>query len=269
LARRASFIKKERQNNENALFVLDAGSSLAGTLISLQSKGGVIVEAMNAMGYDALTLGRMDFALGLETLKEIEKTADFHLLSANVVEKEGKEPVFAPYTVLERQGIKVGIIGVSESDANVTPKVKEHTHVLDPAETVKQYAAELRDQVDVLIVLSHLGLDADKALAKNVSGIDVIVGGNTRKLMRDPEQVGNTLIVQQGYRGEWMGRLQTTFDGQGNLVDGKVKIITLDDSHADDPAMVEMLEKWKTLYPSPTPRPTNTRVSPTETPSRR
>jgi 5'-nucleotidase len=224
---------------------------------------------MNAMGYDALTLGRMDFALGLETLKEIEETANFHLLSANVMEKEGQEPIFAPYTVLERQGIEVGIIGVSEPDANMTPKVKEQTHVLDPTETVKQYVDELRDQVDVLILLSHLGLDADKTLAKNVSGVDVIIGGNTRKLMRDPEQVGNTLIVQQGYRGEWMGRLQVKFDSEGNLVDGKEKIITLDDSYADDPSMVEMVKKWKTLYPSPTPRPTNTPVSPTATPSKR
>ncbi|MEA3407544.1 MAG: metallophosphatase [Chloroflexota bacterium] len=261
MARRASFIKGERQNNQNPLFVLDAGNSLAGTSLSLQSKGGVIVEAMNAMGYDALALGRMDLALGLETLKEIEKSANFILLSANVVENDGQDPIFTPYVVLERQGIKVGIIGLSEPDANAVARVKDQTRVLNPLETARRYVGALRDQVDVLIILSPLGLDQDKALAENVSGIDIIIGGNTRKLMREPEQVGSTLIVQQGYRGEWMGRLEATFDAQGNLVDGKEEIITLDDSYADDPAMVEMVEKWKTLYPSPTPRPTNTPAS--------
>lgn len=258
MARRASFIEEKRQNDDNPLFVLDAGNSLAGTLISLQSKGGVIVEGMNAMGYDALALGRMEFALGLEALKGIKESADFVLLSANVVEKGSQDSIFDPYVILERQGITVGIIGLSEADVNADSKMKEQIQVLDPVETAKRYVDELSDQVDVLIILSHLGFDEDKVLAGDVPGIDIIVGGNTRKLMREPERVGDTLIVQQGYSGEWIGHLKVDFDAQGNLVDGEIEAVALDDSYTDDADMVEMLEKWKALHPSPTPRPTST-----------
>ncbi len=261
MARRASFIEEERQNNENPLFVLDAGNSLAGTLISLQSKGGVIVEGMNAMGYDALTLGRMEFALGLETLKGIKESADFVLLSANVVEKDSQDLIFEPYVVLERQGIAAGIVGLSEADVKAASEMEEQTQVLDPSETAQRYVDELRDQVDVLIILSHLGLDEDKALAEKVPEIDIIVGGNTKKLMREPERVNDTLIVQQGFSGEWIGHFQVDFDTQGNLVDGEIEAIALDDGYADDADMVEMLEKWKALHPSPTPRPTSTPAS--------
>ncbi len=210
------------------------------------------------MGYDALTLGRMEFSLGLETLKEIEESADFDLLSANVVEKGSQDPIFDPYVILERQGITVGTVGLSEADVNADSKIKEQIQVLDPMETAQRYVDELRDQVDVLIVLSHLGLDEDRALAEKVPGIDIIIGGNTRKLMREPERVGDTLIVQQGYRGEWIGHLKVDFDAQGNLVDGEIEAVALDDSYTDDADMVEILEKWKALHPSPTPRPTST-----------
>ncbi|MFP3896637.1 MAG: bifunctional metallophosphatase/5'-nucleotidase [Anaerolineales bacterium] len=258
MARRASFINETRQNDENPLFVLDAGNSLAGNLISLESKGGVIVEGMNAMGYDALTLGRMEFALGLETLEGIKESADFVLLSANVVEKDSQDLIFEPYTVLKRQGITAGIVGLSEADVKAAGETEEKVQVLDPSETAQRYVDELRDQIDVLIILSHLGFDEDKMLAEKVPGIDIIVGGNTRKLMREPERVGNTLIVQQGYSGEWIGHLKVDFDAQGNLVDGEIDAVALDDSYPDDADMMEILEKWKALHPSPTPRPTNT-----------
>lgn len=209
-----------------------------------------MVEGMNAMNYDALTLGRIEFSLGLETLKDIEEDATFTLLSANVVEKGSQEPIFTPYIALERQGVTVGIVGLSEPDAIATPEIEEPLQVLDASETARRYVDELRDQVDILIILSHLGFDEDKVLAGDVPGIDIIVGGNTRKLMREPERVDDTLIVQQGFRGEWIGHLQVDFDAQGNLVDGEIEAVTLDDGYADDAEMVEILEKWRALHSS-------------------
>ena len=258
MARRATVIKAERGDNKGIVLALDAGSSLSGDWVSLKSQGRVMVEGMNAMGYDAMALGRMDFALGLEALKEREAEADFAFLSANVVGVGDGQPIFEPYTLLERQGARIGVIGLSEPEAIRVPGVTDEVVVLDPLEAARRHVPELRDRVDLLIVLSHVGLEQDIALAQAVPGINVIVGGYTRKLMKQPERVGNTLIVQQGYLGEWLGRLQVTFDGEGVPTEFSETIITLDPRVTDDKDMTDLVQKWKALYPSPTPRPTRT-----------
>ena len=240
------------------MLVLDAGSSLLGDWVSLQSEGRVLVEGMNAMGYDAMALGRMDFSLGLETLKEREAEADFAFLSANVVAVADGQPIFEPYTVLESQEARIGIIGLSEAEAIQVPGVMDEAAVLDPLEAASRYVVELRDQVDLLVVLSHMGLEEDVALAQAIPGINVIVGGHTRKLMQQPDRVGNTLIVQQGYLGEWLGRLQAAFDAKGVPTEFGETIISLDPTVADDEEMADLVQKWKVLYPSPTPRATRT-----------
>jgi len=223
-----------------------------------------MVEAMNAMGYDALTVSQMELALGLETIKQREAEAKFSFLSANLVKPGDNQPFFRPYVVLERQGVHIGIIGLSEPEASQTPGVEDQVTVLDPTETARRYVGELRAKVDMLIVLSHLGVDADKALAQAVPGIDIIVGGNTRQLMRMPEQVGNTLIVQQGYRGEWVGRLQATYDTQGVPSAFTEEMITLTSDFRDDPEVAALVKKWAEQFPTPTSEPT---VAPTEEPA--
>lgn len=266
MARRATAIQTERAENAGIILVLDAGSSLVGQWLSVQSNGQVMVEAMNLMGYDALTLGQMDLSLGLETLRKLQAEAQFPFLSANLVSPSDLKPLFQPYIVLERQGARIGIIGLTEPQAGQVPGISEQVIVLDPVETARRYVGELREQVDLLIVLSHLGLEEDKALAQVVSGIDIIVGGRSRQLMRQPEEVGNTLIVQQGYLGEWMGRLKASFDAEGVPTDYSADIITLGPEYADDPQMVEIVQKWAVLYPSPTPVPQPTE-HPTPTPA--
>jgi 2',3'-cyclic-nucleotide 2'-phosphodiesterase (5'-nucleotidase family) len=256
LARRATAIKTERNTNKGLLLVLDAGRSLMGQWLAQKSEGKVTLEAMNSMGYDAMTLGQSDFILGMDLLKKREAEAKFPFLAANLVNTADNKPVFKAYVILERQGIRVGIIGLTETKGVPGQSLPDKTALLDPVETARRYVGELRSQVDLLIVLSHLGIEDDTALAKAVPGIDVIVGGNTSKLMEAPDRAGNTLIVQQGYRGEWMGRLQANFDAQGVPSQAKEEIITLDDHFADDAEVATLVKKWAVQFPSPTPPPT-------------
>jgi len=267
LARRATAIKQVREGNDGIVLVLDAGGTLVGQWLSLKTDGRVMVEAMNLMGYDALTLGQMDLALGLDVLKERQAEAKFPFLSANVVSVTDKKPFFQPYITLERQGVRIGIIGLSEPQSVQVPGLSDLAMVLNPADAAKQYVAELRDKVDILILLSHLGLEDDKALAQTVPGIDIIVGGKTLQLMRQPEEVGNTLIVQQGYRGEYAGHLKATFDAQGVPNDFSEEIISLTEDYADDEEVAGVVRKWAALYPSPTPPPAPTEP-PTQTPTK-
>jgi 2',3'-cyclic-nucleotide 2'-phosphodiesterase (5'-nucleotidase family) len=256
LARRATLFKQERAENDGLILALDAGSSLIGDWVTLKSEGRAMVEAMNALGYDALTVGRLDMSSGLEAAQERAKEANFPFLSANMVGIDDNELIFQPYTVIDRYGVQIGIIGLSELQASQAPGTTDKVAMLDAREAAEKYVAELRDQVDLLIVLSHLGMEEDKALAAAVPGIDIIIGGNTRKLMNEPDRVGDTLVVQQGYRGEWVGILEASYDADGVLVEARERVITMGPDYVDDPDMQELLNKWREMYPTNTPAPT-------------
>jgi 5'-nucleotidase / UDP-sugar diphosphatase len=146
---------------------------------------------MNALRYDAMTIGVLDCARGLDMLLARSREAKFPMLACNLVSNKDQKPVLAPYTVLERGGMRLGIIGVTEPDTINAPTLREVAQVLDPVATVKQYLAEVRGKSDVVMLLSHLGLEEDKALAQQVPGIDIMVGGKTRKCSRSrSEPVG-------------------------------------------------------------------------------
>ena len=256
LARRATAIKQERARNDGIVLLLDAGNALLGQWVSVKSAGGVMVEAMNAMAYDALALGEYDLAAGLEVVKQREKEASFPFLSANLVTTSDSQPIVRPYVILERDGASFGILGLTEPGTREVLEKLDGATLLDPIEVARQYVSELRGKVDVLIVLSNLGLEEDEALAAAVAGIDIIIGGNSRTLMTEPERVGDTLIVQQGYKGEWLGRLQVTYDADRQPVSFAVEAIALTDSFGDDREMSALVGKWKALFPTPTLRPT-------------
>lgn len=212
-----------------------------------------MVEAMNALRYDAMTIGVLDLSKGLTILLARSREARFPILACNLVSNQDQKPVLAPYTVIERDGMRVGIIGVTELDAVNAPGLREAAQVLDPVATVKQYLAEVRGKSDVVVLLTHLGLEADKALAQQVPGIDIIVGGKTRKLLAQPERAGGAVITQVGYDGEWLGRLNLQLDSY-KVSDARIEVVTLGPDVADDAAMAKLVNSWKERFPEPTPK---------------
>ncbi|MGQ9494296.1 MAG: bifunctional metallophosphatase/5'-nucleotidase [Anaerolineae bacterium] len=252
VARRATAIEYLREQAGNAVLVLDAGNTLFGQRLAIASKGQIIVEAMNAMGYDAMAIGTLDLSQGIEVLKERAQQAHFAVLSCNLLDLNGR-PIFTPYIIVPREGLRCGIVGVSEPEAANLADIAQSAKIVDPVESVQKYLSEIRDQSDVLIVLSHLGLEQDKALAQVIPEIDLIVGGRTRRLLRAPEIVGSTIIVQAGYDGEWLGKLNVTITTDGKAVDPWVDIIPLGPEIADHPELAALVARYNELYPAPTP----------------
>ncbi len=249
LARRASLIQRVREEAEGPVLVLDAGNSLMGRPLALASEGRLLVEAMNEMGYDALAVGPGELAKGVDVLLERAAEAEFAVLSANLVWSETGEPLVEPYTLWERQGLRVAVIGATFREAlsgleGLWPGVE----LLDPVERVAHYVGELRPQADVVIVLSHLGIHEDKALAQAVEGIDIIIGGRSRQLTRAPEMVGSTAITHAGFDGQWLVRLD--IDGYVHALGAPgYGIMNMPPNVPDDPAMVELIEWYERRYP--------------------
>ena len=244
-----------RAEASGPVLLLDAGGTLLGQQLANDTQGRVIVDGMNLMGYDAMGLGLQDFAQGVDLVQARALEARFPFLSANLLSIYGT-PAFKPYVVIEKEGVRFGIIGVSDPTIGQLSTVRGTLVVTDAVTSVQQFVAEARPRSDVVIVLSSLGIEMDRNLARRVPGIDVILSGKTRWVMMEPEWVGDTAIAAAGYDGEWLGRLDAIATAEG-LEQAAVQIYDLVPEIADDPEMNELLgaARRAAYMPTPTAKP--------------
>ncbi len=191
------------KTNKNVL-LLDAGDTLHGQPLATLSQGENVVKIINLMGMDAFTPGNHDFNYGFARLQELEKMMNYPIISANVMDKSGKE-VFKPYIIKEMDGLKVGIFGLStpETAYKTNPKNVETLDFGDTVEAAKKAVAALQNEkVDVIIALTHLGLDqgddTSEEVVKAVDGIDVLIDGHSHTTLEEGRMVNETLIASTG-----------------------------------------------------------------------
>ena len=196
----AAYVKDLKKTQENVL-LLDAGDMTQGTAISTIYSGKPIFHVMNAVGYDYAVLGNHEFDNGLDSIRDYRDIADFELLSANIY-ADGSLVADSPAALIDVDGVKVGIIGITTPDY-----LCEGLDVLTSEEVVAKYAPKLEAKADLIIALTHLGFKRDKKLAAATSQIDVIVGGHSHTKLDEPIKINNTLIVQAGCWGWYLGRL--------------------------------------------------------------
>jgi 2',3'-cyclic-nucleotide 2'-phosphodiesterase (5'-nucleotidase family) len=254
LARRATKVRQEWEDASN-LLLLDAGNTLYGNKVPASTtQGKVIVEAMNLLGYDAMTLGAEDLYLGSGALRQRISEAEFPVLSANVVLSETGELLAQPYVIKEVGGRCIAIIGLTSGgvvtgDRFIEIEVGGETVIFqDPAAALDKYLAEVRGQADAVIVLSHLGLEWDQKLADSFEGIALIVGGYPGSIMDAPWRSAKTrtLVVQAGRRGENLGILSMEIDGSGKASSFEGRTVSLTEDFPDDPEMRALLDRYET-----------------------
>ena len=212
--RREAAIREVRAENPYSL-LLDAGDFSQGTPYFNFFKGYVEVRLMNAMGYDAATLGNHEFDNGCSALAARLKTADFPVVCANYQFANKKlAKVVKPYVIIERGGHRIGIFGLGVNlDGYVAPQIAREVTYLDPVETARKMVAELKAQnCDLIVCLSHVGVDTtvkdnDFETARQVPEIDVIIGGHSHEELNPPKVVGNSRICQMTNRGKCFGVL--------------------------------------------------------------
>lgn len=216
---RALLIESLRDSigKENIL-LLDCGDFSQGSLYYNCFKGDVEVEIMNAMGYDACTIGNHELDYGVENLARIAKLAKFEMLCANYTfDGTACEGLIKPYTVIERGGKRIGLFGLSPDPKGLVSK-DNYTGItfISPVEAAKQCVEALKEQgCDAIICLSHLGWQIrneynDERLVAETSGIDVIIGGHSHNYFEEPliykNSEGKDVIMQQmGKNGRFIG----------------------------------------------------------------
>jgi 5'-nucleotidase/UDP-sugar diphosphatase len=201
--------------------LLAAGDMIQGNQWANFFQGASVLRVMNTLGFDALVVGNHEFDFGLEVLKQRIGEAAFPVLGANV---EGL-PQVRPYVLKEIEGRKVLIIGVVTEDTPVMthPRNVAGLAFLPPGATIQRILDAYSPKADLVIVLSHLGLPADRKLAQQVKGIHLIVGGHTHTRIDQPMKVNGTWIVQAWEHGKVLGCLDLIISKGGiRLPEGRL-----------------------------------------------
>lgn len=253
VARLAAVVNQIQGSADNFL-LLDAGDRFTGTLFHQQYRGEDSVRIMNAIGYDAMTLGNHEFDDGDEVLARFIQGLDFPVVSANItVAADGVlAGLFTPSTVLDVNGQQVGVIGLTTADTAFIASPGAGTEFSAAyAEVVNAAAAELAAQgVNRIILLSHIGLGEDILLAPQLTGVDVIIGGHSHTLLSNiytagvdsyPVEAvgadGNPIAIVQAGGGSsvYAGVLEVEFDAEGVLSDWGGDVILLSRYITPDP----------------------------------
>lgn len=186
----------------------------------------------------AIAPGERDFALGLDELRKLGSRSGATIVACNLTNDKG-EPLFAPSVMIERAGKKVGIVGVASGESlNAVPGVK----VLPPLPSIKEAVADLKKQgAEMLVLLSHSGLEADRGLAAE-AGVDFIVSAHTYEILSAPLFVGQTGIVQAHYEGQQVGVLEWD-PASKKMV--RHELIDLDTSYRSDNAATKLMDSYR------------------------
>ena len=210
---------------EDHVLYLDGGDIMTGTpLMEFEvrgARGGAMLDFMETAGMDAWVLGNHEFDIGFEHITSVVNASKIPVLSANLDAKDGNgEPAIMglqDHTIFERNGMKVGVFGLTtDSLARLTASgAAGAMSVRDVVEVAREQVAALESKVDLVVALTHIGLDKDKQIAESVPGIDLIVGGHSHTALTEPVKVAGTWIVQAGCYARQLGVTEMTIvDGQ-------------------------------------------------------
>ncbi len=235
LDRIATLVRREREADPDAL-LLDNGDTIQGNSAAFLFKGRHIIECMNALGYDAMTVGNHEFNFGPQVIERMRSASRFPWLSANVVRAgpAGREPVFEPFVVLERKGVRVGILGLTVSDVPnwEQPRYIEGLEFVHILESAREWVPRVRPLCDVLVLLAHTGAErgeterypsaaaAGADIARECPGIDVIICGH-RHVPVESLEAGGALLTAAGKWGSHFGKVTLEVEKSG----GKARVL--------------------------------------------
>jgi 2',3'-cyclic-nucleotide 2'-phosphodiesterase (5'-nucleotidase family) len=285
-AARAALLARERAGAPT--LTLDAGDVFQGTPYYNYFHGVPDYRVMSYMRYDAVALGNHDLDSGPASWLLAMRQSSFPVLSANVfvaAESAWAAPLpeapaalragarwiggdavpngarlkqlCEPYLVRELGGRRIALLGLTTGELTriVSRRRNVGVAVSDPVAVAAALTPELRRQADVVIVLSHLGVDDDRRLAARVPGIDLIVGGHSHTLLRSPLMVLNpanankyhgTAIVQAGSNGEWLGRTTLHFEGRA-LTGVTGRVLPVRPDAGEDAEVEKVLQPYRDL----------------------
>ncbi|NGU66402.1 LPXTG cell wall anchor domain-containing protein [Clostridium perfringens] len=223
-------IKRVKEENPNTV-VVTGGDIYQGSAMSNLLKGKPVTAMLKEMGLEFSAVGNHEFDWGYDHIPDWAKAGEFDFLASNIYEKETGEPVewAKPYGVVEREGKKVGFIGLAtpETAYKTKPDNVAHLEFKDPVEATKTWVnyLENEEKVDAVVVLSHLGSEQNRETGEitgeivevaEVPGVDAIISAHSHQ--RVEGKVNGVPVIQAYKNGRNLGYVNLKFDDKNELV---------------------------------------------------
>ncbi|NET55523.1 MAG: bifunctional metallophosphatase/5'-nucleotidase [Symploca sp. SIO2E6] len=246
----SGYINQVRQQEKNVLFVI-SGDMLQGSMIDTEYQGISTIEIMNYLAPDVVTLGNHELDYGLPHLLFLEKMANFPIVNANLYIKKYQRRLMNPYLILNVDGFDIMFIGiVTEEVLKSLKKDKSIGTFIDLADATSEIGkicnAYKNDDIDLTVILTHIGFEEDKKLAAMLDpewGVDLIIGGHSHTFLEQPAEVNNILISQAGVGTNQIGRFDIVVDDDTNsIVEWEWQLLPVDNNLATpDPEIAKLI----------------------------
>jgi 5'-nucleotidase len=254
VARLSGYLNKVRAEEKNVIFVI-AGDMVQGSMIDAESRGISTMEIMNYLAPDVASIGNHELDYGLPHLLFLEKMATFPIVSANLYVKKYNKRLMNPYAIVHIDGLDVMFIGIVNEEALRTLKRDRSIGALIEmqdavAEVGKICNAYKDDDIDLTVLLTHIGFEGDKKLASMLDpawGVDLIIGGHSHTFLEQPEVVNNVLIAQAGVGTDQIGRFDLVVDDDTNsITEWRWQLLPIDATLAEpDPALETLVASFQ------------------------
>ena len=250
-ARLSTLVEQVRaESKAERVFLIHAGDEFSrGDELTTRSKGAANIAIMNHLKFSLWTPGNGEFYDGVPALQDRFRQAHFPSLTANVEVTATGKILGQPYVIEEAGPVKVAFFGLCFIHTQLLPP--NELKVDTPAATAKNLVPELRKQADLVIAVTHIGVDEDRKLAAEVEGLDVIIGGHSHTVLKEGERIKNpagreVLLCQAGEYLNFVGQVDLKLArqaGKWQMVESAARLIPLDDKLKLDAAVTGLIAR--------------------------
>jgi 2',3'-cyclic-nucleotide 2'-phosphodiesterase (5'-nucleotidase family) len=243
-ARIATIVKQIRAESQGDFLFCDSGDTLHGTYPAVDTQGKAMIPILNALEIDAMS-AHWEFAFDPTTFKQRVAELNYPMLAINIYDISTKELIYPPYFIKEVGGVKIGMIGIASNiiDKTMPPSFSEGIYFTLGKDELPPIIDLLRmkEKVDLIVLISHLGFAQDMKLLSEVQGVDVCLSGHTHNRLYKPVFSGRTIVIQSGCHGSFLGRLDLEIL-DGHIVDYQHRLIEVEATTQPDPILAELVK---------------------------
>jgi 2',3'-cyclic-nucleotide 2'-phosphodiesterase (5'-nucleotidase family) len=251
----ARHLAAERRTAAAACLLVDGGDFMTGDPVTAIASDGVVgvamAELMNLSGYDVGVIGNHEFDAGRANIARLAESFGYPLLAADLADTLGRPAFRAQPVILERGGLRIAVLGVSCAELRdlCPPSRISALELRDQAAVVQAQLADLVPRTDLQVLISHDGIEGDRALARGLAaaGLDVIVGAHSHTRLEEPQVVEGVVIVQAGSNLKNLGRLDLTL-ANGSVTTYRGGLVELTAAGGDDavpPALAAAVDRYR------------------------
>jgi 2',3'-cyclic-nucleotide 2'-phosphodiesterase (5'-nucleotidase family) len=257
-ARLKRAIERERANCQGACFLLDGGDEFQGSGPAVWSEGEAVLAPLNAFGIDVFVPGNWDPAYGPERFKETMSRLNCPVICYNFHDGATGKRLFEPSVIIERQGVKIAFIGITDIGASKRqPPASFRGMDTSRVDGLRDFVKDLRsrEKPDLVVAITHTGLSIARQIARETPEFDVILSGHTHERTAWPILEGNTIVIEPGSFGSFLGRLDIILK-PGEAARHEFRLIpVLASRYGEDPHMKALVDQSLAPYRERMARP--------------